>query len=131
MGYYTDYELTISAFQDEMNSGSNEISALVAKDLEKEIEMMNVFEQGDCSMGWYANSKWYDHETDMLLLSKRFPEVLFELSGVGEEYNDIWTSYFHDGASQHCPAEITYPPFDVSKLVKHTLKTGQKYSYQD
>lgn len=131
MGYYTDYELYVSAYQDGKQLGYQSIPALVAKDLEKEIDMMNVFERGDCSTGWYANAKWYEHEDDMILLSKRFPELLFELSGTGEGNDDIWTSYFHDGASQLCVAEIVYPPFDPSKMVKHSLNSDQKYSYQD
>jgi hypothetical protein len=28
---------------------------------------------------------WYEHENDMLMLSKIFPDVLFELNGTGEE----------------------------------------------
>ena len=40
---------------------------------------------------------WYDAEDDIKKLSKEFPNVIFCLSGTGEEGGDEWESYFKNG----------------------------------
>lgn len=60
--------------------------------------------------------KWYDAETDLKILSKEFPTVLFTLRGDGENSGDMWVRYFLGGRVQYAQAEITYPKFDESKL---------------
>ena len=60
--------------------------------------------------------KWYDHEKHMLEYSKRYPTVLFTLSGEGEEAVDIWIKYFQNGKSQIEQAKIQVGSFDPSKL---------------
>lgn len=41
--------------------------------------------------------KWYDHHTDMLAHSAKFPDVTFTLSGEGEESGDIWRARYLGG----------------------------------
>lgn len=60
--------------------------------------------------------KWYHHDDDMEHLSQQFPDTLFTLQGVGEEYPDIWRKYYKNGKGYKVMAEITFPPFDPSKL---------------
>lgn len=60
--------------------------------------------------------KWYSHEEDMRGISNRFPGVLFELMGVGEDFPDIWKKYFHDGRMQVAKAVISFPEFDPNKM---------------
>lgn len=60
--------------------------------------------------------KWYSYENDMKELSKKFPNILFTLSGKGEESFDIWRRYYLNGKFQHCPAKITFDEFDETKL---------------
>lgn len=71
-----------------------------------------VDENGDCS----DSCKWYDHETEVAQFSKIYPDVLFELSGEGEESGDIWKKYFKNGKMQLCQVKMTFDPFDESKL---------------
>ena len=62
---------------------------------------------------WWA---WYEHEDDMRQLSTRFPDMLFILSGKGEENEDIWVKYFKGGRMQVSYATIILDKFDERKL---------------
>jgi hypothetical protein len=53
--------------------------------------------------------KWYDHEEDMAALSKEFPNILFVLDGVGEEFPDAWRKWFYNGTVEASYAEVVYP----------------------
>ena len=53
-------------------------------------------------------NKWYDHYDEMIILSKEFPSLYFELEGQGEESGDLWREYFHNGEGKHSDAEITF-----------------------
>lgn len=52
--------------------------------------------------------KWYSHEEDMKKFSKKFPGATIVTSGVGEEYPDIWKSWFKDGKSKTADATISF-----------------------
>ena len=60
--------------------------------------------------------KWYEHESDMRIVSKMFPNVLFTLSGEGEENGDIWKKYFLGGKCQVAKAKIEIAPFNPKEL---------------
>ena len=104
MGYYTDYTLTVKNVPEEM-------APALKYALTEDIGM----EWWD-DESYFANAKWYDHDKDMKALSLRFPGVLFELYGDGEESDDMWYTYYKDGKMQYCPVKITFEPYDESKL---------------
>lgn len=60
--------------------------------------------------------KWYDWKRDLLEMSKKYPFVIFLLTGEGEENGDMWKAYFLNGKCQVANAIITYDEFDVKKL---------------
>lgn len=107
MGYSTRY--TLSAEYHEAASPQEAIARMVTENKEAAYVL-----QPDGSPG--ENGKWYEHEGDMLALSRTYPHLLFTLEGQGEDPHDAWKKYFHDGKVQVEKATVTIAPFDPSKL---------------
>lgn len=65
-----------------------------------------------------SKCKWYDHDSDMKEYSSlpQNKNILFTLSGEGEENTDIWLKYYKAGKVQECRAKIHFDPFDENKL---------------
>jgi hypothetical protein len=62
------------------------------------------------------NSSQFD--TDSIReMSLQFPDVLFTLSGEGEEGGDLWKAYYLNGKMQREEGVITFGEFDPEKLV--------------
>lgn len=98
MGYYTYHELEIIG------------EGLVAdhiEGIELESGYHGVFEE---------QIKWYDHEKDMRAYSRKHPDILFKISGEGEEAGDLWIEWHKDGKMQREKAVISFGEFDESKL---------------
>lgn len=62
------------------------------------------------------NCKWYEYKEDLTKFSKKYPDVLFELEGKGEENDDMWILYVKDGKFQKEMAKIVFEAFDSKKL---------------
>lgn len=106
MGYVTSYEL-------EVVQGNKGIHEILEKETETTGELFYAInENGETN----ERCKWYDHEEDMIALSLRNPGILFLLNGEGEDARDIWRKYFIDGKMQEIKADITFEPYDESKL---------------
>lgn len=61
--------------------------------------------------------KWYDHGSDLIEHSKKYPNLVFQLYGEGEESGDIWCDYYHNGKCTHHAAMKWIPPeFDLKQL---------------
>lgn len=62
---------------------------------------------------FWEEMKWYDHDEDMLELSRRFPNgTVFTLYGKGEEDDDIWkTEYCNGDIICHYVGKIVYTPW--------------------
>lgn len=59
--------------------------------------------------------KWYEHTLDMKKISTKFPDILFILSGQGEEPGDLWREYHLNGKFQFEKAK--FDDFDEEKLI--------------
>lgn len=121
MGYYTNYSLSFSPENKNDRIGKDKYDAIL-----RELSKMNVFDDEECT---YAYDKWYDHDKDMRLISSKFPGIVFELDGNGEESDDIWVSYYLNGGSQFAPAQIQFDKFCRNKLTYGEIT--DRYSYQD
>lgn len=104
MGYYTNFELEI-------------IENPEATD--EEFVLFSVQKQSEYNWdgSTLSEAKWYDHDSDMLTVSKKFPQVVFKLHGEGEENGDEWVSYYKNGKSvTHSRSEWTPPEYHESDL---------------
>ena len=109
MGYYTHYSLEVHGIKnvEEHASLRNFIESASYNYCFQEDEM-DLYE----SEAYFApedESKWYNHEEDMIILSQWFPDMTFCLEGDGEEHGDMWRKYFHNGIMEFCPVHISYP----------------------
>lgn len=125
MGYETYYSLTVDPYKHK--PFTNEEKAV----LESEIDLLNVF-TGELAYGYDTEIiRWYDHDDDMCRLSAKFPDVLFELHGDGENSEDFWITYYLNGQMQYCQGEITYAPFSEYGFTPiRDLDLDAPYSYQ-
>ena len=53
--------------------------------------------------------KWYDYATDMLALSRVYPNITFVMTREGEEFGDFTKEYFLNGKHEGVRAELVYP----------------------
>lgn len=131
MGYETNYSLSCN-----ISDTTRKLNPYIVDEIVTELKKMNVFEE----IGLYCGNvdafapceRWYDHEHDMAMLSKKFPAVLFTLHGEGEDRDDMWDKHFRNGMMQECCADIVYPDFDETKLEPVELDPDQHgYSYEE
>ena len=110
MGYYTKFDLKINTKinQEQELQITNFLSNKIIK------KSVKISDHWDDYLE--EEMKWYDYETDMTELSILFPDIVFELSGEGEESDDIWKQYFKSGKTQICNAIISFDKFDEAKL---------------
>jgi len=102
MGYCTNFELNIE-------DGDIDISVI-----SKRLTQITKYTFG--YDGTLYHAKWYDWKDDMRKLSSEYHDIVFVLSGQGEEYGDIWKAYFKNGKMQYAAAIVTFEPFDEGKL---------------
>ena len=100
MGYYTEHSLEIIGGDIDITIAVNEIQEISG--------YSDLFEGSEV--------KWYEHKENMKVISKKYPDSIFKLSGIGEEQPDLWVEYHQNGKFQRCNGVITYPPFNKSKL---------------
>lgn len=86
MGYYTVYSLT------KIKGKSEDFDAL-----NEDLRELGIDLDSDC------NLKWYDHETDLENLTKKYPDLVVELEGDGEDVGDYWKKRFKNGICEYYP----------------------------
>jgi hypothetical protein len=106
MGYQTSYELDLK------NAGERTLEIMK--------EFLNFYEEAayalDENGGARDQVKWYDHEENLVEFSRKYPEIVFTLSGEGEDAGDMWKKYFRNGKKQIARAVIAFNEYDESKL---------------
>jgi hypothetical protein len=99
MGYYTSHKLEIIEGNDNVTDYKAEIAEI-----------------SGYSDPFDDNIKWYSHQKDMREYSKRHPKTVFELTGTGEEPDDMWIEYYLNGKMQRTVAKIIFDDYDQNKL---------------
>jgi len=102
MGYYTRYEL-------EAECPDGVIFTEIVSALRKENEDADFALDDDGTT--QERCQWYDHQKDLTEFSKKYPGVLFILSGEGEDPADMWRGYAKDGKWCKVKPEIRWPQF--------------------
>jgi hypothetical protein len=74
------------------------------------------------------NSHWFNSERqhDMLVLSSKYPQYIFELQGKGEESEDIWIEFYWNGVFYRWQLKVTYPTVNMERLIAMKTKKGEK-----
>jgi len=111
MGYSTEFSLVI-------NNGPNSLIKDLILDSEKQYIGHALLESGENNF----DCKWYSHSNDMAKFSLKHPNVLFILTGQGEDSFDSWRKYYKNGQEQISEGVISYAPFDENKLFKVELE---------
>ena len=105
MGYCFVYTLTADNF-------SPDLEDVICK----EIDNLDIFEEGDCKYGWGGYGSWSFCDEDLIAISEKFPNVLFTLTGHGDNADDIWRTCYKGGMLQTDCADVVYKVFDETKL---------------
>lgn len=130
MAYYTNFMLTVEAADENGKAIGQITDENLLDELDQELDKMNVFQGRQDDSTWFAlDQRWYYSEEDMLLLSKRFPLMVFHLHGEGENAEDLWNAHYWNGKSQQCPAVINYDPYDPAEL-ESAEKILEHYHYE-
>lgn len=111
MGYYTDFNLTITDRQGEYVTKYNDKYAAVYNRLaDRFAEAIGISDALDrLTTEQYPNWKWYDYEKDMRSIAKDFPDFIFTLEGTGEDQGDIWVEQYYGEEWARSQAEFIPP----------------------
>ena len=130
MPYYTNFMLHVEAADETGKTLGPITDASLLDELSKELAKMNVLSGYEGDATWFAyDQRWYYSEEDMLLISTRFPSMVFHLHGDGENPDDLWNAHYWNGKSQQCPAVIHYDPYDPAEL-EPAKKILEHYHYE-
>lgn len=113
MGYYTKYQLDFKILDN-----STDTAEVIRLALIEAFEFLDEVELESYDV------KWYEHEEELKQFSINYPNVLFILTGIGEESYfignllsaDIWIKYFFNGKSYTDKLEHKFPEFNRDKL---------------
>lgn len=119
MGYYTDYKIEIIDPETKKPTTSPDFTYTDIRGFLKERSGYTFYEYNYDNLKELGPSdavKWYDYNVDMIELSIKYPQVVFVLKGLGEEYPDIWKAFYKNGQHYIEHVQIIINDFDQSLL---------------
>jgi hypothetical protein len=121
MRSYTEFRLDVKEFSSESYAlPQDTIQKLEAafKELDNKLEINTENRYFEA----FGLDTWICYEKDMIELSKAFPNLLFELNGLGlnkvkrETY--VWRHYYKDGIVQKCSTRTVFEPLNETLFTK-------------
>lgn len=113
MGYYTRFKLGIIA-KDRI---ARDLKDSFYEDVECGKAKIEYLDLDALLQGNSDSMKWYQWEEDMKTLSRQYPNLIFQLDGVGrEEEIDVWRAFFKNGKNLVQTAELKFEEPDLSRL---------------
>jgi hypothetical protein len=107
MGYYTNYSLEVK-YTDDAGVVISDNRILEPLYVIEERLTQEIAAASGYTSPFKESIKWYDHEQELLSISKKYTNVLLILSGEGEEPGDLWKKYFWNGTVKVAKAKINF-----------------------
>ena len=94
MGYYTTYTIKL------VSGDENDFDSLL-KDIRTKSSV-------DFTEYEVQEAKWSDHDKDMLELSRKYPDLIVQLDGDGQDSEDLWATRYRNGESESVGAVLPF-----------------------
>lgn len=108
MGYYTKYNVTITGA-----GNANRAIKIAEDEFEFGRHDYQVFEDG--MITYFYDGKWYGWKDEVTAISAKFPDLLIEIEGDGEDDDDFWRARIKGGECEIVKGKIVYPEFQRVK----------------
>lgn len=131
MSYYTNYNIAICQTDPDTHEmlpppapmrGNMFVSQGIITGIENEMPGLSF--NGINEFNGYC--KYRDWERVVTELSKQHPDLIFIVTGHGQDNNDHWIAWVTAGLSQYEKMRLTHNPFDVKNLTPEH-KTARYY----
>jgi hypothetical protein len=117
MGYFTTHKLSLLYGNSDQYDHAELLKDLLLLQQEAQAVSDYDFELHDAEHCIMSDSvKWYDCIDHMLDLSKKHPDWLILVEGIGEEQGDVWKAYFKNGKHTVLCPQVVFPDFTESML---------------
>ena len=117
MGYYTTYSLDIEGTAPTIQEVASRLDQMYPNLWGADNAGRDHSQYWEQVLTGAEPTTWYEHETDMLAVSESWPEAVFFLDGTGEDSEDCWRVYYHNGKSaRHERPTWDPPPYDPAAL---------------
>jgi len=105
MGYYTHYDVKITGIDNENQA------VKIVQEYDLAQDYCYIISPIGTEITASFESKWCDWEKDGVALSRNYPQILIEISGLGEDRDDIWKARIRNGDCETVSAKIVYEDF--------------------
>ena len=117
MGYYTFYRLEVFQIEKLFDTDDENSLKYLPNETDEHATQISKIVLNDCEDLFEGNIKWYDHQQDMMSYSISYPDLVFCLTGEGEDREDNWKEWYKNGKMYICEGRIEYDEFDIKSIL--------------